>query len=98
MKKLHHPKAIRRWILIKLYERYLENPTEMLGPEDFLETGLIDKKQLSVNIHDLYDMQFVELITGYNPPMFVAARITPKGIDLIENPREFDTLFPEFPA
>lgn len=98
MKKLHHPKTIRRWILTKLYERYLENPTEMLGPEDFLESGLIDKKQLAVNIHYLYDMQLVELITGYNPPMFVAARITPKGIDLIENPREFDLLFPEYPV
>ncbi len=98
MKKYRHPKTIRRWILTKLYERYLENPTEMLGPEDFLETGLIDKKQLAVNIHYLYDREFVELITGYNPPMFVAARITPKGIDLIENPKEFDLLFPEYPV
>ncbi|HOK09196.1 MAG TPA: hypothetical protein PLT82_07965 [Candidatus Hydrogenedens sp.] len=97
MKKYKHPKAIRRWILEKLYERYLENPTEMLGPEDFLETGKIDKKQLAVNIHYLFDRNLVELITGYNPPLFVAVRITPKGIDLVEDSREFDRLFPAFP-
>lgn len=98
MSKYRHPKTIRRWILTKLYERYLENPTEMLGPEDFLETGFVDKKQLAVNMHYLYDKELVELITGYNPPLFVAARITPKGIDLIENQKEFDLLFPEYPA
>jgi len=95
--KRYHPKSVRRWILEKLYERYLENPTEMLGPEDFLESGKIDKKQLAANIHYLYDRDFVELITGYNPPLFVATRITPKGIDLIEDSREFDRLFPPFP-
>lgn len=98
MKKFRHPKAIRRWILEKLYERYLENPTEMLGPEDFLSTELVDKKQLATNIHYLFDKELVELITGYNPPLFVATRITPKGIDLVENPREFDLLFPAYPA
>ncbi len=97
-KKLRHPKAIRRWILEMLYERYLENPTEMLGPEDFLGTELVDKRQLATNIHYLYDKELVELITGYNPPLFVATRITPKGIDLVENRREFDLLFPAYPA
>lgn len=98
MKKYRHPKAIRRWILETLYERYLENPTEMLGPEDFLGTELVDKKQLASNIHYLYDKGLVELITGYNPPLFVATRITPRGIDLVENSHEFDLLFPAYPA
>ncbi|MGC9054158.1 MAG: hypothetical protein ACP5KS_09770 [Candidatus Hydrogenedens sp.] len=98
MRRYKHPKAIRRWILEKLYERYLENPTEMLGPEDFLGTELVDKKQLASNIHYLYDKELVELITGYNPPLFVATRITPKGIDLVENPHDFDLLFPAYPA
>ncbi len=97
-KKYKHPKAIRRWILEKLYERYLENPTEMLGPEDFLGTGLVDKKQLATNIHYLYDKELVELITGYHSPLFVATRITPKGIDLVENTREFNLLFPAYPV
>lgn len=98
MNRFRHPKAIRRWILEMLYERYLENPTEMLGPEDFLETGQVDKKQLAVNIHYLYDKNLVELITGYQPPLFAAVRITPRGIDLVENPIEFNLLFPAHPA
>jgi hypothetical protein len=94
MAEKRHPKTIRRWLLERLYDRYLENPLEMLGPDDFLADGIVDRRELAANMHYLYDRKLVELMTGYAPPMFVAARILPDGIDLVENRPEFNRRFP----
>lgn len=89
-----HPKAVRRRILEILYERYLGDPLEMLSPEDFLEDPLIERNTLIPNIHYLSDRKLVELMIGYNPPLFAAARLRAEGIDIVENRFEFDWRFP----
>ena len=89
-----HPKTIRRYILQILYRRYLEDPLEMLAPEDFFADARIGRKDLVANIHYLHDRGLVELMIGYNPPLFAAARITAKGIDMVENTFEFNLYFP----
>jgi hypothetical protein len=89
-----HPKNIRRRLLLMLYERYLSDPLEMLGPDDFLEGLGLSRQELIVNIHYLADRKLVELLIGYNPPLFAAARITADGMDLVENRFEFDLRFP----
>lgn len=93
-----HPKTVRRLLLERLYERYFENPLEMAGPEDFLSEGVLGRKELVSNMHYLHDRQLVELMMGYAPPMFVAARITPQGIDMVENRFEFNLRFPPLPG
>jgi len=89
-----HPKAVRRRILEILYHRYLSDPLEMLTPEDFLADELISRENLVPNIHYLNDRKLAELMIGYNPPLFAAARIRAEGIDLVENAFEFDRRFP----
>lgn len=95
--KPRHPKSVRRRLLTILYERYLKNPLDMLTPEDLLEDGTIAREDLVANIHYLHDRELVELMMGYNPPLFAAARITADGIDLVESPHRFDVLFPPSP-
>lgn len=89
-----NPKSVRRRILTILYEHYLADPLEMLAPEDVLEDGTILREDLLANIHYLGDRGLVELMIGYNPPMFAAARITADGMDLVENRFEFNLRFP----
>ena len=93
-----HPKTVRRRILLFLYQRYQNDPLEMLAPEDFMDDGHIPRRALLSNIYYLHDRGLVELMIGYNPPMFAAARITADGIDLVENTFEFNLWFPEHPS
>ena len=93
---VNHPKGVRRRLLLTLYERYLKNPLEMLGPEDFLSDGF-GREELLANIHYLSDSKLVELMMGYSPPWFAATRITAAGIDLVENRFDFDLRFPPAP-
>jgi len=92
-----HPKTVRRRLLTILYERYLQDPLEMLSPEDLLADGTVERADLVANMHYLHDRHLVELMIGYAPPMFAAARITADGIDLVENRFEFNLRFPPAP-
>lgn len=92
------PKSVRRRILTILYDHYLKDPLEMLTPEDVLEDGTVPREDLLANIHYLGDKGLVELMIGYNPPWFAAARITANGIDLVENRYEFNLRFPPQPG
>ena len=89
-----HPKRVRRRILTLLYEHYLKDPLEMLTPEDVLEDGTILRADLLANVHYLNDRGLVELMIGYNPPMFAAVRITADGIDLVEDRYLFNLRYP----
>ncbi len=92
-----HPKSVRRRILTILYERYMNDPLDMLTPEDLLEDGTVAREDLVPNAHYLSDRGLVELMIGYSPPMFAAVRITANGIDLVENQFEFNLRFPGSP-
>jgi len=85
-------------MLLMLYQRYLRNPLEMLTPIDFKETLHLTPEELVPAVHYLSDSGLVELMIGYNPPMFAAVRITAKGIDLVEHPFEFNLRFPPAPV
>jgi len=67
----------------------------MLSPTDLLEDGTLTRGDLAGNIHYLYDRKLIELVMGYNPLMFSAARLTPDGVDLVENPYLFNLRFPD---
>ncbi len=77
-----------------LYDTYMDDPLVMLSPEDFLSGGQVERHDLAVNMHYLRDDGLVEVMLGYRPPLFISARITTKGIDLVENRYEFDRRFP----
>lgn len=77
-----------------LYDSYQHDPMQMLTPQDIAEVGTVVLEDLPANCHYLHDQSLIELLVGYNPPMFAAARIAPKGIDLYENDIEFDKAFP----
>lgn len=93
-----HPKQVRRRLMNILYARYQQDPLEMLAPEDFFGPEGVLKEELIANIHYLADRKLVELMIGYNPPLFAAARITAAGIDLVENRFLFNLRFPPEPG
>lgn len=78
-------KATRRLILTILYEQYLADPLRMLTPEEMLVHDGLSRENLAANSHYLHDRGFIELLLGYKPPLFAAARIAPQGIDLMED-------------
>ena len=91
-------KATRRAILELLYHAYLEDPLRMVEPEAFHEESAAVRSHIVPNMHYLADRKLVEMMIGYSPPLFSAVRITPGGIDLVENRFEFDRLFPALPG
>ncbi len=93
-KSVHNPKSVRRKLLLALYNRYLKDPLEMLTPDEVITESCVSRDDLIANIHYLNDRGLVELMMGYNPPLFAAVRITANGIDLVENQFEFNLRFP----
>ena len=92
-----HAKAVRRRILLFLYERYQQDPTEMTGPEGFINEQGFTKADLVFHMHYLSDHRLVELAMGYAPPLFAAVRLTGQGVDEVEHPFELDRRFPAAP-
>lgn len=93
-----NPKLVRRRILEILYDEYQKDPLHMLTPYDIADHGTIVIDDLTPNCYYLHDRSLVELMVGYNPPLFDAVRIAPMGIDLYENVSEFDKNFPRDPS
>ena len=89
---------VRREILGILYESYLEDPLQMLTPTDITERGSVRIKELVSNAYYLHDLDLIELMVGYTPPLFAATRILPKGIELFEDREALDKIFPIGPA
>lgn len=77
-----------------LYKSFMEDPMQMLTPTDITDTGKVTIKELIPCAHYLHDRNLIELMMGYNPPLFAATRIAPEGIDLVEDPFELDKHFP----
>ena len=87
-------KAARRRIMEILYESFLHDPLQMMTPSDIVDAGGISITELVPNAHYLHDRNLIELMIGYNPPLFAATRIAPQGIDLYEDRPEFERMFP----
>lgn len=87
-------KALRRMILELLYQSFHEDPLRMVEPDVFFAAPPLDRTNIVPNMHYLSDRKLVEMMMGYAPPMFSAVRITPAGIDLVENRFNFNLQFP----
>ncbi len=85
---------IRRRILEMVYERCREHPYHRVTPKEFRTELNIGLKDLHFNIIYLEEKGYLELQKPLEGSLFVGARITPKGIDLIENEYQLDLMFP----
>jgi hypothetical protein len=85
---------IRREILKMVYERYTQHPYYRVTPKEFKEELGISLRQLNFNIVYLEEKGLLELQKPLEGSLFVGARITPRGIDLVEDEFQFDTTFP----
>lgn len=85
---------LRRNILTMLYERFCEHPYHVVTPKEFVETLKIDQHELNYNIVYLEEKGLVELYKPLEGAIFVASRITSRGIDLVEDELEFRSRFP----
>jgi diadenosine tetraphosphate (Ap4A) HIT family hydrolase len=88
---------LRRCILLKLYGIFKEYPYAPMELKELKEECRTNPKDLNWNIVYLEKCGYVELGRAYEGVTYVApsAAITPAGIDLIENEREFNRRFPE---
>lgn len=87
------PKELRGRILTVLYQTFQRDPLVMMTPSDIADAGNLRMDELAPNCHYLHDRSFIELMMGYNPGFFAAARIAPEGIDLYEDRNRFTRLF-----
>src|SRR5688572_24771463 len=87
------PKELRGRILTVLYQTFQRDPMVMMTPSDIADAGNLKMDELAPNCHYLHDRSLIELMMGYNPSFFAAARITPAGIDLYEDRKRFSGMF-----
>ena len=87
--------GLRRKILQMLYTCFTEHPYHRITPEEFTESLGITQKMLDFNIIYLEEKGYIELQKPLEGSIFVGARITPKGIDVVEDKKKFDILFPK---
>ncbi|MEO0216858.1 MAG: hypothetical protein ABIL14_07570, partial [candidate division WOR-3 bacterium] len=85
---------IRRKIMEMAYERFKEHPYYRITPKEFKEALNIDLKTLNFNMVYLEEKGYIELQKPLEGSLFVGARITSKGIDLVEDEYQFDITFP----
>lgn len=86
---------IRRRILELLYKSYADHPYNRITPKEFKEILNIGLKELHFNIIYLEEKGYVELSKPLEGSIFVGARITPRGVDLVEDEYELNVFFPE---
>lgn len=89
---------IRREILRMLYERFKEHPYNRMTSNELKEILNISLKELQFNVIYLEEKGLLELQKPLEGSLFVGARITPKGIDLVEDEFQLDILFPAQPT
>ena len=86
---------LRRKILQMLYTCFTEHPYHRITPNEFTEDLGVTQRVLDFNIVYLEEKGYVELQKPLEGSIFVGARITPKGIDLVEDKKRFSELFPQ---
>jgi hypothetical protein len=87
--------AIRRKILEMLYDSIRKHPYNRVTPNEFKESLGIDLRDLHFNIIYLEEKGLLELQKPLEGSLFVGARITPKGIDLVEDEYQMNVFFPQ---
>ncbi len=91
----HSHFELRRCILDTLYQFFREYPFGLAELHHFQEKCQCSPEQLNWNIVYLEKCGFLELDKSMDCPPYVSctATITAKGIDLVENPAQFDKKF-----
>ncbi len=85
---------LRRKILKMVYERFREHPYYRITPKEFRENLNINLRELHYNIIYLEEKGLIELQKPLEGSIFVGARITPKGIELVEDEYQLNIIFP----
>ena len=84
---------VRRRILVHLYETNSADPLTVLSPKELESGAQIERDELMRNIFYLEERGYVECMKRYGSRLFAAARITPDGIDLVEDFGRIEALF-----
>jgi hypothetical protein len=87
-------RLIRRKILIALYEVYQINPQTMLSPKEVIEAANITHDGLARNIFYLEEHELVECLKRFGTTPFGAAKLTAKGVDIVEDENKLNQLVP----
>jgi hypothetical protein len=76
---------IRRMILEFAYKHYQDNPYYRIIASEFKEQLNVNLKELHFNIVYLEEKGYLELQKPIEGSLFISARITARGIDLVED-------------
>lgn len=87
-------RAVRRRILFALYEVYQINPQTMLSPKEVMEAAGITHDGLARNIFYLEEHELVECLKRFGTTPFGAAKLTAKGVDIVEDEHKLNELVP----
>lgn len=77
-----------------LYESFKDHPYGRITPKEFQESLNISLKELRFNAIYLEEKGLIELQKPLEGSLFVGARATPKGIDIVEDEYQLDIFFP----
>ncbi len=85
--------AIRKKMLEILYELFQKRPYNRITPKELIEIIGVDLETLHFNAVYLEEKGYLELQKPLDGTLFVGARITAEGIDLIEDIDKFNAIF-----
>jgi len=87
-------RAVRRQMLLVLYHAYQTHPHLMLSPKEVMDAAGVTHDGLVRNIFYLEEHGLVECLKGFGTALFGAAKLTAKGVDLVEDEEKLNALFP----
>ena len=87
---------VRRKIMVLLYDRFREFPYAFTELELIEASCAVSRREVNWNLVYLEKSGYIELNKSPEsyPHVASGAALTAKGIDLVENPAEFDRRFP----
>jgi len=87
-------RAIRRKILIALYQVYQSHPQAMLSPREVMDAAGITHHGMARNIFYLEEHGLVECLKRFGTRPFGATKLTAKGVDIVEDKNKLNELVP----
>ena len=87
-------RVIRRKILLALYEVYQSHPQAMLSPREVMDAADVTHDGLARNIFYLEEHGLVECLKRFGTRPFGAAKLTAKGVDIVEDENKLNELVP----
>ncbi len=89
-------KQKRRTILLALYKAFEKTPQSVLTPRDIVDATGLARGELGPLVCYLEERGYVECMRRFGEgTLFGGVRISPDGIDVVEDPLKLDLLFPE---